>query len=330
MTPKANTLSLTEFFDSLYRPRRLLGGAQKTAEQYAVAIRHFGRFLGRSAAVADLNEDRISGFLSWFSDGRKLATVWSARKNLMALAAYAQRKGLLVEVPDVRPIQRDSGEVPTAYTVGDITQLISAAQNVKGRIGGIPAGSFWPAFFLTAFDTGARWSPLWALEWKDYRPPYILFRAEHSKSRKDQSLKISGQCIEAIEAIHKPERRIIFDHPFSCRARYNHVRKIFIAAGLPHGRRDLLQRIRRTTATLMHRRGADATAQLGHSSDAITRRHYLDASNDVQAADVLPRPLLSNDNGNGQSTPHNPAADELRRQARELLATADKLEQATA
>ena len=59
-----------------------------------------------------------------------------------------------------------------------------------------------------------------------------------------------------------------------------------------------------------------------------TRAHYLDTSADRQAADVLPRP-----NGNRSVEPqqvHNPMADELRRQARELIALADKLEKPAA
>ena len=237
--------------------------------------------------VSDLDEDRLSEFLEWFLDGRQPSTVWSARKHLMALAAYAQKKGLLHEVPDIAKIRRES-RAPQAYGIDDIVRLMAAARGVEGEISGVPAPSFWSAFFLAAYYTGARWSPLWALEWADYQPPFLLFRAEHSKTRKDQLLKVSPQCIDALEAIRKPERKIIFDHPHKCRARYNHVRMIFIAAGLPHGRRDLLQRIRRTTLTLMHRAGGDATFQAGHADSLTTRRYYLDSTDSLYAADVLP------------------------------------------
>jgi integrase len=47
-------------------------------------------------------------------------------------------------------------------------------------------------------------------------------------------------------------------------------------AGLPTDAKSKFQRIRRSHATHLHIAGGDATASLGHSSDSITRRHYLD------------------------------------------------------
>lgn len=51
--------------------------------------------------------------------------------------------------------------------------------------------------------------------------------------------------------------------------------------------------LRRTCASHLAVAGADATAYLGHSSDAITRRHYLDPrivrARGVRAIDAVPR-----------------------------------------
>ncbi len=264
--------SLAEFFASVYHPRRLLGSSPLTVEQYAVTLRHFARFLSKTPMVTDLDEDRISEFLLWFSEGRKSYTVWSVRKHLMALANYAHKKGLICEVPDVAPVRREC-RAPRGYHAEDIMQLLAAARDVAGKISGVEAGPFWFAFFLVAYNTGERWSALWGLEWADFQPPFLLFQAKHSKTRKERLRKITEQCTKALQAIRLPERQLIFDHPFKQRARYNHVRKIFKAAGLPHGRHDLLQRVRQASGSLVEAAGGDGARHLGNSRQ-VFEQHY--------------------------------------------------------
>ena len=283
--------TLPEFFSKVYRPRRVLGASPKTAELYAITKRHFGRFLGRDAMVSDLDSDRIAEFLSWFMDGRSANTVWGARKQLMALANYAQRRGLLYEVPEVARV-RCMRRTPEAYTYEDMVRLVEAARGSAGLIAGISASLFYPCLFRMAYDTGARASAIFALRWMDYWPPQVVFRAETQKNKADHIVKLSAETQAAVQAIRAPPRDMIFPWPHCHRLKYIRIKSIFKAAGLPHGRRDLLQRIRRTTATLMHNNGGDATWQLSHSSDAITRRHYIDPRGQVQAADLLPQPPL--------------------------------------
>ncbi len=282
--------SLERFFADLYRPRRLLGCAAGTIRQYHLVLASFARFLGRTPEVSDLDEDIISEYLAWMATGHARATVWNHRKMLMALATYAQKKGLLASVPDVARI-RLPRSIPTSYTVSEIAQLLEAARSQTGFIDGIPAGSYWFAFFLTAYDTGARASALWALQWSDWREPFFLFRAETQKQRADQMLRVAPDTARALAAIRRGTG-LVFPWPLKRRAKYNRIRRIFRDAGLPHGRKDLLQRIRRTTATLMHQAGGDATAQLGHSSDTITRMFYLASQDATQACDLLPRPSV--------------------------------------
>jgi integrase len=265
-----------------------------TVEKYSITIRHFSRFLCRSAQVSDLEEDGISEFLSLFSESHQPWTVTTARKHLLALANYAHRKGLVCEVPDVMRVKL-YGRLPEAYTIEEISRLVAAARHVQGFFSGVPGSLFFPALFLVAYDTGGRAGVIWAMRWTDYRPdgPALLLAAEYQKNRREQLLRISNETAIALEKIRSPERELIFDLGRCSQMRYYYVKKILKAAGLPCGRRDQLQRIRRTTLSLFHEMGGDATAQAGHSSDVTTRRHYLDTSNLIQAADILPRPMLS-------------------------------------
>ena len=159
----------------------------------------------------------------------------------------------------------------------------------------IPAARFWVAFFLILFDTACRFSAAWALRWTDYRPdvPSLLFRAESQKNRCDQLLRISHQTANALQAILDPPRVLIFPWELHWTSRYNHIKRIFRAAGLPADRRGLCQKIRRTSLTLIHRAGGDACQQGGHSSPAVTVRYYLDPTTGVQGVDFLPRLRLS-------------------------------------
>jgi integrase len=282
---------LASFFTQLYQPRRLIGCSAQTVEQYRALILRFGNFLGRAATLPDLDEDRISEFLAWFSAGHRPATVAGTRSKLLALAGYAQRRGLLSEMPDVSPI-RQLKRAPQAYTVEHIARLLAAARGTTGSIAGIPASLFFYCLFVLAYDTGARSGAIWALAWTDYDPPLIIFRAEHAKNKADQILRVSAETVRALAEIRFPERTTIFPWPFSVPYRYRRLKAIFAAAGLPNGRRDLMQRIRRTTLTLMHNAGGDATLQAGHSDPRITLQHYIDPSGRPQAADILPRPVL--------------------------------------
>jgi integrase len=283
--------SLADWFAHVYQPRRLLGCSTGTVHCYLVLLRQFSRWLGRPAVLADLDEDRLSEFLAVRLETHAAATISRERSQLLALAKYAHHRGLLTEVPDVMPI-RLLRKSPTSYTPGDMGRLVAAGRGAAGEISGVPARLFWPALFLVIYDCGCRSGAAWALRWVDWSPPALLFRAEHAKQRSDQLLRVSQETVAAIEAIRRPSRDLIFAWPYCPDHRFRRVRAIFKAAGLPHGRHDQLQRIRRTTATLMHRAGYSATTQLGHSSDAVTRRHYLDTSEDVQAADILPRPVV--------------------------------------
>lgn len=254
-------------------------------------LRQFCRFLGRPALIIDLDEDRISEFLAARLRSHAAITVDRERSKLLALANYAHRRGTLAEVPDVMRV-RVLRRSPTSYNLRDIGRLLSVSRGVEGEISGVPAGRFWTALILTVYDTGCRSGAAWALRWADWQPPTLLFRAETQKQRADQLLRVSQQTADAIEAIRQPARDLIFTWDRCPMLRYRRVAEIFKAAGLPHGRHDCLQRVRRTTATLMHRAGGDATAQLGHSSSAVTRRHYLDTAGQLQAADLLPRPVV--------------------------------------
>lgn len=282
--------TLENFFVSVYRPRRLLGCSAPTIKHYQVAIRHLDRFFCRSVTLADIaDEDRAVEFMEWFSVGRRPATIATQRSQMVALLSYAHRRGLIAAVPDI-PRVPQLQSAPNSYSVKEVHRLIKAAMGAEEDVCGIPASFYWTANFLISYDTGVRTRALWNIETCHLQLPAIVFPPENMKNRKGQVLRVSPSTAKAIERILKPTRQILFPEPWCAATRYRNVKAFLTAAGLPHGRHDMYQRLRRTTGTMTHNAGGDATAQLGHSTDAVTRQSYLDQSNNVQAADLLDHP----------------------------------------
>ena len=288
----SSDLTLRKFFETIYRPRKIPGCKDGTSHKYNILFRHLERHMGREPMVSDLTEDVFASYVAERLPGRSPATVDGEQAKLLALANYAAKKGYLPEVPDVAPIKVYK-RIPIACTVDEIGRWLTAAGKVKGDINGIPARLYWTCLFMVLYDTGARQGAARSLRWEDYQPdiPALLLRAETQKQKTDQLLKIANDTAAVLETIRKPERELIFPWPFHGAYFYAHVKRILNAAGLPNGRREQCQKIRRTTLSLMHARGGDATMQAGHSSSDVTRKSYLDTTGAKHAAEIIPRPL---------------------------------------
>ena len=83
---------LQKYFDSIYWPRKI-GRSQNTKRLYAVTIRVFGRFLGRPATVADLDDDTASAFIAFRAENVSLFAADKDRRNLSAIATFAAKIG---------------------------------------------------------------------------------------------------------------------------------------------------------------------------------------------------------------------------------------------
>lgn len=284
--------TLESFYAAIYKPRRLLGCSPTTDKHYRVAIRHLDRYFGRQTTLADIaDEDRCADFMEQFSEGRQPATIATQRSQMIALLTLAHRRGMIAIVPDI-PTVAQYRDAPDSLTVAEMYSLINAAMSAEGNVCGVPAQYYWTANFLIVYDTGVRTRALYGIETCQLRldTPAIIFPPENMKNRHGMILRISSSTAAIIRRCLAPRRRLLFPEPWCEATRYSRVRDFFRAAGLPCGHRDLYQKLRRTTATMTHEHGGDACAQLGHSSDSVTRKHYIDPSHTIQAADLLDHP----------------------------------------
>jgi len=284
------SVPLLEFYQGVYRPRRLPGAATGTDKNYRASFSQFGEFLGRTPLLTDLTEQKLSLFLAWLIATHYATTSNQIVKRLMALARYAFRKRLLTEEPEIQYLQEPK-RIPRAYQTREMSEILIALAKASGEIAGIPAAYWWVALYQVVYWTGLRKEAALSVLQSDVNltEGTLFVVAEAQKQKADQFFRLHEDCVSAIRQIWLPQRRLLFPWEKTEGTFYRHLHGLLAAAGLPHSRRDLLQRVRRTTYTYSKLGGIDAGHQLGHHSDQSA--HYEDTTITCrrQACDVLPR-----------------------------------------
>lgn len=294
-------LSLSDWFETVYRPCRLLGRSKLSLIDYRSTLKSLDRWHGTPVLLADLSDDLVFRFLdAGLSRGWSPYTANKHRGNILALWRYAIERGELLERPAVRPVP-EPRTIPAAWTLPEFSSLLTAAASRRGRVGDLPAAAWWLSLLLCLYDTGARIGALLAVECGDVSVPQksLRLRAENSKTKTEQVFAISSQASAALERLGTSGRRHVWPWPFDPDGLHfvtlhRHLRQLLGAAGLPVGRRFAFHRIRRTTATQAAiSSGPEMAARLlGHASQQITRAAYIDAAQvrPPSADEVLPRP----------------------------------------
>jgi integrase len=287
-------LTLTELLRDWYCPLRLFGKSRATLKVYRAAVSRFERFLRRPALVSDLQDRRIVSVLQAESlAGAAPATVQTTRKALVSLGNFAFRKHMLTEAPEVPQVDVDDPD-PTAYSPEQIGAILSVAETLPGEYHGIRKAAFWRCLILTLWFSGLRISACLSILCADVSldTARVMVRARAQKSKKSQSFLMPDDWTEATESIFDPNRRLLFAGKPINRLR-ERFKLILTEAGLPHDSRCLFQKLRRSCAQACRAAGGNATLHMGHSSAAITARHYLGV--EPIDARILPTP------GNGQA-----------------------------
>ena len=291
--------TLMGFFDQVYRPRRLLGASFRTAEHYRVTVRFFSRYLGRAATVADLTDEQVAGFLESRTAAVAATTVNGYRTDLLCLWRLARKCKLIEPEPAIAKLRVEK-RMPECWDLAEIGRIIEAAAATPGHVAGIPAGHFWRALLLTAYDTGLRISALLKVERSNLNESqgWLRVNASTQKHKADQVFKLHPDTLAAVLKIAGPEGPI-FPWPYDPKRRVwrslvRHYRQILKRAGLPSGKRDLFHKIRRTTATYLADQAGAPTAQayLGHSCLSVTLA-YIDPTKvrAIRATEIMPRPF---------------------------------------
>lgn len=281
---------LLDFFETIYRVRRLRGKSPETSRLYRISIRNLARTLGRQPKLSDLTNDNVSLHIQAQLDrGLAKATANKDRQQLLTMWRYATQQGLKDTWPDVPP-EVEPQRVPQAWLAEDLEKLFGAVDSLTTRIGEVPARHWWRGVLMTCLDTGERIGAVRKIRWEWLEGAWLLIPAEARKGgKRDRRYLLSRHTVSVLAAIRKDTAGAeVFPWPYCDMYIWSKFSQLLEAAGLPKGRRDKFHRLRRTTASVVHQAGMDATEALDHAQRRTTQR-YLDPrfSRDDQPSKII-------------------------------------------
>lgn len=306
---------LLDYYDNVYRIHRHTGKSPKTVNDFRIAMNRFRVYfeetsLGDVPRLADLNDDNLAGFLAWMVDVKERApeTANKYAASIKAVWRYAKRKKVIDNAPDV-----DALTVPKharkVWTPEQFERLLTAAKNVAGYVGPVPAGVFWYALIMTITNTAGRINSIMQITMNDveFDRKAIVLRHDNVKDNQDHRYPLLDDTEEAIRDLLKHMRfisgngddvRLFRAWPYDQNGGYwsalrNHYKKLLKEAGLPQKRRDLFHCLRAMTVTRITAKFGIKAAQAfcGHSSETVTRA-YIDqqqAGEALNIAEVFPQ-----------------------------------------
>jgi len=266
------SMLIADFFSGEYLPSRDMEPC--TRVQYRNKIKHFGKWLGRPAAMKDLNEETVNAFLEFRLTERKRSTVRGDRAHLVAIwnAAYDMR--FVDEIPRrVKRIKR--GEmIVEGWTPDKLARLLKQCENPpfgNGRFRGKPISRplYWRALVLFAYDTGLRLGDVQGIRFDQIRYPEPFTLIQH-KTGKRISVAIREETWQAVQLLHAQAGQQLFK---ILRARYffQSFKAIVAAAGIT----GTFKYLRRTSGSMVESIAPGSGGKhLGHADPTIFDRHY--------------------------------------------------------
>lgn len=208
-------------------------------------------------------------------EGVAAATIRGEMNKLLAFARFLGHNPV-VKLP------RKTMRAPVAWTKKELRTLFAEARRTTRTIYGLPASVYFTALVSLCIDSGERVGAIFRVEWNavNWGERTIRYPAEIRKGGyRDMVAPLSRESLAALKALRAITPRPLEGDPiFGLGSRTNLWRSyaaLLADCQLPHDRRRLFHCLRRTAASSVHASGGDATAFLGHSSDAITRESYL-------------------------------------------------------
>ena len=269
-------MTLEEFLTTTYVPLRLRGRSQNSVRLLRHAITQFNRFLERLALLTDLDDLTVSRFLMTRGSQVSPHSVARERSGIVALWNLAQARGLVALRPCVS-VEVLPERTPRAFTTDELGRLADAAATARGWVGPVPAGAFFAALMAVLWETGDRINAVLStpvVGWQ--RPTLEIPAAVRKGGRVTRLYTLSPETSDKVDIARRHNADTVLFWPYTSTALYARWHKITEKAGLGTGPEVQFHAIRRSTASHLAAAGLDATAALGHSSDRITRRSYLD------------------------------------------------------
>jgi integrase len=269
-------MTLTAFLETVYIPLRLRGRSPESVRLLRHAITQFSRFLGRPAVLEDLEDLVVSQWLTAMAGKKSPNSVARERSGILALWNLAQGRGLVRLRPTVAP-ELVPQKTPRAFTADELARLAASAKLSYGWIGPVPARVFFPALIAVGLETGERINAILSTPRHCWNRPTLTVPATIRKGgRQERIYELSPEACDLVDAVSRHSGPTVFWWVASNTALRKRWKTITRRAGLGDGRDVQFHALRRSTASHLAAAGLDATTYLGHSTDRITRRSYLD------------------------------------------------------
>lgn len=218
--------------------------------------------------VEEVTPEQVDEYLTQALTNRAPQTVANHRRYLTTLMRDATRRGLnscihwqfrRVKVP--RP-------VPRALSRSEIRAAVEAARQTPGHFRDLRKSDFLVAWFLTAYALGMRSGDLIDIRWDQVRGRKI-YRLQNKTSTALVAL-FTDEALSACKAL--PRRQRIFGDFAAQNTIEQWVKECMTRAGLDATTKFL----RRSAATYAKVQGKSPKMVLGHLTDGLAERHYVD------------------------------------------------------
>ncbi|MDO4571108.1 MAG: tyrosine-type recombinase/integrase [Planctomycetia bacterium] len=287
-----DTMTLTEFYEKAYKPEVSDAKDLKpdTLRQRKRALLLWKEFTG-DPPLCDITKSTLVTFVQRAkvarseTSGEALAPA-TVRKHCAALQSVLDYAGPKTEknreakelipmpprFPTVRVFLNPTAKTPAPHEVAAVVKACSCAEYPK--LPNISPKEWWECAYKMLALTGMRRGDLLGLRWGDIR----AFRwgwafaipADVEKTGKEKIVPISRAAKEVLDKMPRgaPDEKIFrFEHSASTFAR---TRKRIVEAAGVLSFRGTWHAMRRFVATVVQ----DAQLVLGHTSAAVTSRHY--------------------------------------------------------
>ena len=322
--PVTGETTLSSFFDSWYRPVRLVDASPKTLAKFRSCLNRW-RLLTGDPPVQAITAQTLAMFRDALAkmpgkDRVCRASPNTVRSNLRQIQAVLDKcgkpgprnrdaAGLIDEPPWVKP-PKPQWSMPKTVAEEHVNAIYAAAFNMD-----VPKlwpmfkpSAWWRALIVTTWSTGLRRRTLFELEWTfvDWQKRWLAIPGKHLKNGRPTLIPLTDVALEHLQAI-RSNRRLIFAWPSNgemesaIKGFYREWGRLLEFAGISTAERFTLHSLRRTLGTNLWDTCPEAAQlMLGHSEAETTRQHYVRSPEIIaRALAHLPVPAAFSQKGGG-------------------------------
>jgi integrase len=258
---------------------RRIGASDGYIEQLSVFTRRL------DWEVGDITTDRVDEYLTGALAKLAPNTVANHRRMLTTLMAEARRLGLNQCILERFRRVKCPRPMPVAWSHADIRKLVMAARQTQGRIHDLEKSLLLEAWILSAYATGIRAGDLIQIKWEQIRGRRIYW--VQSKTSTPHVAVFTDEALAACKAL--PQRVRVFGDF----AALNTVQQWMATCVRQAGLRGSTKWLRRSCATYAKVQGRSPKAALGHLTDGLAEKHYVDMLLYEEEAGLAGEPLPS-------------------------------------